>query len=248
VSPARVLERRKRLAARLRFAILSVLIRWALRFLRRTVRIVAGPGATELLEAFAANRRVVVAFWHGQLVLVQLAYPGRNMCIQVSRHADGELIARAVEPLGIRSARGSATRGGVASVREMLRAYEEGFDLAVAVDGPRGPLHRVKPGALRLGAATGAPIYPVAGVPKRALVFRSWDRFTVPLPFTQIFYAVGEPLRVPRDASDETLEELRVALEDRLVALTRSVHDRAGRGEPLAAIGGATEPPPERKT
>ena len=65
-------------------------------------------GVEELLGSFARDERVIVAFWHAHLAMMQLAYPGRRMCVQVSRHADGEIIARAVAPLGIRSARGSA--------------------------------------------------------------------------------------------------------------------------------------------
>ena len=205
---------------------LAGVARMALRVLRWTTRrrIVGGE---ELLRAFAEDRRVIVAFWHAHLALVQIAWPGRKLCVQVSRHRDGEVVARAVAPFGIRAARGSATRGGVASIRQMLRAFEEGYDLAVVCDGPRGPRHVVKPGAVQLAAATGALVYPVAARPRRGwVVRRSWDRFVVPLPFTRVEYRVGEPLRVPREAPVEEREAARCELERRLLDLVRDLESR----------------------
>lgn len=212
----------------LRVAILGWLARALYGLLRLTVRPVTFPDTEEIFRAFAANERVVIAFWHGQLAMVQHPYRGPGVIIQVSRHSDGEIISRAVRPFGIRTARGSASRGAIASLREMIRAFGEGYDLAIAADGPRGPRHHAKAGALQLAAATGARLFPVACAPRRALVFRkSWDHFTVPLPFTRICYAVGEPIRVARGCDAATLEQTRLRLEAELNRLTELVRRRA---------------------
>jgi lysophospholipid acyltransferase (LPLAT)-like uncharacterized protein len=152
------------------------------------------------------------------------------VCIQVSRHGDGEIIARAVRRLGIRTARGSATRGGLASVREMLAAYGEGYDLAIACDGPRGPRHSAKPGAVRLAQATGGRLFPVAGAPRRRWVFASWDRFVVPMPFTRVAYVVGRPMSLPRDAAPEIVEAARRTLETELLRITAEAEARIRGG------------------
>src|SRR5438105_5568452 len=165
-------------AARLRIAVAAFAARLLYGLVYKTIRPVLGDDARDALAAFERGERLVFAFWHGQLAMIQAPYRGRatGICIQVSRHSDGEIIARAVRPYGIRAARGSATRGGIASVREMLEAHREGYDLAIAVDGPRGPLHEAKPGAIRLAQATGARLFPVACAPRRGHVFASWDR------------------------------------------------------------------------
>ncbi len=218
---------------RLRVAILGAAARALYGLVKRTIRPVIGEDAREALAAFARNERVVIAFWHGQLAMLQAAYRGRGagICIQVSRHSDGEIIARAIRPFGIRAARGSATRGGLASVREMIEAFREGYDLAIAPDGPRGPFHHAKVGAIRLAQATGARLFPVACAPHRALVFaRSWDRFTVPMPFTRVEYALGPPLSVPRGADGVVVELLRQGLEAELNRLTAEAERRAREG------------------
>jgi lysophospholipid acyltransferase (LPLAT)-like uncharacterized protein len=221
-------EPRKNPAKRLEIAVLAFALRQALRLLRWTNRLEIGPDAEALLRVLTGDGRALVAFWHAHLALVALASPGR-LCVQVSRHADGEIVARAVAPLGIRSARGSATRGGVGSLREMLRAYAEGYPLAVVVDGPRGPRLQVKPGVVRLAAATGAPVYPVAAMARRAWFAPSWDRLVVPVPPTRIHYAVAEPVRVAAAASGSDLEEARLLLERRLREAAERACRRAGR-------------------
>ena len=217
--------------ARIRVAFLGFAARCLYGLVKNTVRPVVGPDAREVLAAFEKNERVVIAFWHGQLAMLQAAYRGRGagICVQVSHHSDGEIITRAVRPFGIRAARGSATRGGLASVREMLDAHRQGYDLALAPDGPRGPIHRAKPGAIRLAQATGARLFPVACAPRRGWVFRSWDRFTVPLPFTRVHYVVGTPLSVPHGVDADAIERARRTLEEELCRATSEAERRAGR-------------------
>lgn len=216
---------------RVRVAILGFAARCLYGLVRATIRPIMGPDAAEILAAFDRNERIVIAFWHGQLAMLQAPYRGRGsgVCIQVSRHSDGEIIARAVRPFGIRTARGSATRGGVASLREMIEAYREGYDLAIATDGPRGPRHSAKPGAVRLAQATGGRLFPVACAPRRGGVFASWDRFVVPMPFTKVAYVIGKPFSIPREAGADAIEEARRTLEQELVRITLEAEARAQR-------------------
>jgi len=218
--------------ARIRVAVLGFAARCLYGLVKWSVRPAFGPDAAELMAAFANNERVVIAFWHGQLAMLQAAYRGRGsgICTQVSRHSDGEIIARAVQPFGIRAARGSATRGGLASVREMLEAHREGYDLAIALDGPRGPIHHAKPGAIRLAQATGTRLFPVACAPRRGWAFASWDRFTVPMPFTRIHYVFGPPLVIAREVGDDAIETARAALESELSRITAEAERRARGG------------------
>jgi len=217
---------------RLRVSFLSFLATGLYGLGKGTIRPVIGADAREILEAFERNERIVVAFWHGQLAMMQAAYRGRGagVCIQVSQHSDGEIITRAVRPYGVRAARGSATRGGLGSVRRMLEAFGDGYDLAIAVDGPRGPRHRAKPGAVRLAQATGARLFPVACAPRRGYAFASWDRFVVPMPFTKVYYVAGTPMSVPRDADDLAVEHARTALERELARATDEAERRARGG------------------
>jgi lysophospholipid acyltransferase (LPLAT)-like uncharacterized protein len=205
-----------------------------LRLLKMTVRL-EYANADRLFDCWARGEQVIMAFWHNRVVMMPIAYHGRQACIMNSQSRDGEIASQALLRWGIRSVRGSASRGGARGFMQLVSAYRYGFDLAVVPDGPRGPRYVVKPGVIHLARATGAQIFPVSYAATRQRRLRSWDRLVIPLPFARVVYAVGEPLRVPRHASDDEVEVLRRTLETQLTATTEAaeqqlrgaMHDRA---------------------
>jgi lysophospholipid acyltransferase (LPLAT)-like uncharacterized protein len=144
---------------------LSRLIPWLgyglLRVLRWTMRIevvnAESPGAF-----WTEDQNVIVAFWHGRQLMMPFAYRGKRASILISRHRDGELIARTVSRFGFHAARGSTTRGGSAALKQLVRLARAGDDLVVTPDGPRGPRHRVQLGVVELAKLTQRPIVPLA--------------------------------------------------------------------------------------
>jgi len=173
-----------------------------------------------LFAHWARGEQVILAFWHEQLVMMPFPYRGRRVCIMVSRHRDGELIARATRPLKIESVRGSSTRGWASALRGMLRSYREGADLAFAPDGPRGPRLVAKSGVVQMAKATGAPIMPVAAAARWCVRLGSWDRLILPLPGSRIVYVAGEPIRVSSGAGPAAVEGARATLEHELARIT----------------------------
>lgn len=216
-----------------RAAVLGFLGSLAYGFVRRSMRMRRGADFDPIREQVARGERAIFAFFHGQLAMMERPYPegGPGLSIQVSRSRDGEIVSRALAPYRIRAVRGSSSRGGVASLRALVEELEGGRDLGFACDGPRGPRHVVKPGVVHAAMLCGAPIFPLAACPRWRFVFaRSWDRFTIPLPGSAVYYAVGAPLRVPRDAGDEALESARARLEGELRRLSTVAEQRAGHG------------------
>ncbi len=140
----------------------------------------------------------IYAFWHQRLLLFSYTHRFHGIPILISRHADGELIARIAERLGFRTVRGSSTRGGAAGLLAMTRLGA--VDMAITPDGPRGPRHRVKPGVIFLAAQTGYPILPGTVSYDRFWSFKSWDRFILPKPFARALVRGGRPFCVPRAA------------------------------------------------
>jgi lysophospholipid acyltransferase (LPLAT)-like uncharacterized protein len=176
----------------------------------------------------AAGERCVFAFWHARLLPLVFTHRDRGVVVLISRHRDGELIARIIKKLGFRTARGSSTRGGEEGARDLLRHGEEGALLGIAPDGPRGPAETVKPGLAWLASRTGLPVLPVASAARSAWVFRSWDRFRVPKPFARVVVSYGEPVAIPAAADAEALEAWRVRLDEAIATITRQVKSRAG--------------------
>ena len=64
----------------------------------------------------------VYAFWHGNLLVPSAAIRGTGAAVMISRHADGEVIARIVQRLGYTTVRGSSTRGGAGAL--LRRGWE----------------------------------------------------------------------------------------------------------------------------
>jgi len=98
----------------------------------------------------------------------------------------------------------------------LVRLLEEGYHVALALDGPRGPLGVIKPGALYLSMKTGKPL--VAVNVKIAFGIRlwwRWDRFEIPLPFSRWNGHLSEPIDVRRIGWEAALSQLKAALPDR---------------------------------
>jgi hypothetical protein len=143
----------------------------------------------------------VFALWHHTLLPLLWWHRHRSITLLVSRHRDGELVARAAAGIGYRLARGSSTRGGVSGYRELLRALASGSVVAVTPDGPAGPAGIVKPGAVRAAHRAEVPVLPVAARVDRAWRLRSWDRLVIPQPFARIVVEYGRPVAPHADTA-----------------------------------------------
>ena len=183
--------------------------------IRREVRHAERPE-----ESWRRGQRIIAAFWHQHLLMMPfLPHEGR-VGMMISRHRDGEFIARTVRRFGIDSIRGSTTRGGAQALRGMVRFFEAGGNLAITPDGPQGPRHVMQRGVIELARLTSAPIFPVAYAASRKKVFNSWDHFILPLPFSKVVYLWGEPVFIPRELTEKELEEKRLLVEERLRQVT----------------------------
>lgn len=185
---------------------------WLIRAIRLTVR--ARAHGRETIERFAReNQRYIHVFWHAHLLLMVYSYVGPRLVFMISRHRDGEMIARTVERFGYAPMRGSTTRGGAMALRGMLREIERGSDIGFTPDGPRGPSRVVQPGCIAAAQMSGLPIVPVALGASRAWRLDTWDRFVVPKPGARVLFAYGEPMHFARDeAIDAGCRRLEAAM------------------------------------
>jgi lysophospholipid acyltransferase (LPLAT)-like uncharacterized protein len=157
-------------------------------------------------------------FWHGQLLTLAYTHRKQGICVLVSRHRDGECITRVLRLLGFATARGSSSNGGHQGAFEMCRHFRHGRDLAVTPDGPRGPRHRVQPGAVYLAQRTGARLVPIACAAEKRVVLNTWDRFEIPLPFSKVVIVEEQAISVPRSLGRSEVATYAAALEAALNA------------------------------
>jgi lysophospholipid acyltransferase (LPLAT)-like uncharacterized protein len=200
------------------------------------IRLISGLGrwsveGTEIPEKlFAENQPFLVAFWHGRLLMMSEAWPYKTpFNMVVSRHPDGQLIARTIGHLGFGSILGSTTKGGSAVTRATLRALKKGECVGLTPDGPQGPRMRASPGIVQVARLAGVPIVPIAFAARPSKLINSWDRFMVPLPFG----------RGARDADDTAVGQAAKLLEDRLNQLVHDLDEALGLATVQPAIAEA---------
>lgn len=198
------------------------------------------------------------AFWHARLAAMPYLFRGESdPHMLISAHRDGEFIAQTIRWFGVASVRGSTARrkpgqaaatdkGGAAALRALVRVLKNGGSVGITPDGPRGPRMRVSPGTVMLAALAQAPILCASFSSKRAIRFKSWDRFMLPLPFDRIHVAIGGPIRVSGRGDDAALAAARLHIEEALTMLTNKCDARLGRDlvapEPARAPAALEEP------
>ena len=192
-------------------------IAWGSRFGVMILRTLASTWRVHVLnprvisDVHASGDRVIYVLWHGSLLPLLWSHRNRDIAVMISEHSDGEIIARIAIALGFRTVRGSTSRGAARALLGACREIDSGHDLAVTVDGPRGPAGTVAPGAPVIAQRTGAAMVPVEARASRAWRLKSWDRFMIPKPFARVTVAYDNPIRVSADAArDATAERERV--------------------------------------
>ena len=154
-----------------------------------------------LLEKYARKgQSAIVALWHDELFCLCQAGLGLPFVALASMSKDGDLISEIMKQKGFSMVRGSSSRGGASALSSLIRYIEHKKLMpTIVVDGPRGPWHKAKPGAIFLAHKTGVPLVPVRAIAHKAWKLGSWDRFQIPKPFSRIDLHVGEPYHIERN-------------------------------------------------
>ena len=149
-------------------------------------------------------RRPVIILWHDEIFPLISSHSDEHMACVVSQSKDGELLATVLEGFGFRTVRGSSSRGGMRALVAAKRfMVEHNLGVIFTVDGPRGPRHKVKPGAVFLANLAGSPVVPVRVVMERAKIFhKAWDKFQLPWPFSRCVIVYGDPIDLPDCTKD----------------------------------------------
>lgn len=221
---------RKKVLYRLSLAVGPVLFGLLTRLLFATCRI-RWVGREHLRKMDRENRPLIAAFWHyGVFLILHLSRGKRKWVAMVSSSKDGEYVARIVESFGFETVRGSRNRGGIGALKGMVKAVKErGLSAAIVADGSQGPPLVAQPGAVLLASHSGVDILPVGWAADRYWSFRSWDRTVLPKPFAKVVVEVGEPLAVPGGLDSAGLEQYRLELDRRLLAIYRRCWAACGR-------------------
>jgi len=185
-------------------------------------------GADNVDSVIARHGHTLMAIWHESSPMACWFARGRNYHTLTSHSFDGELAARILHHFRIEAVRGSSSRGGAEGLRQLQLATQVVAWVGFTLDGPRGPRRVAKAGIGVLAARTRLPVVPLAIVPLRCIRLNSWDHLPIPLPFSRIICALGEPVPPPPSESAEDVELTRLAVEQSLNRLQEQVEAEAG--------------------
>ena len=167
----------------------------------------------------------IYAMWHENQFCVHGLPDRGNVNILISNSLDGEIIARVCDKWGFQLCRGSSNRkGSVSGTLKMISKLKNGENIAIMVDGPRGPVHKVKSGAIFLAREANVPIIPVHWYsPDFTFVrFPSWDKMTSPIGPCRLLNIYGEPIYTDDKTDEQVAEEVR----NSLLALEKSAPEK----------------------
>ena len=112
----------------------------------------------------SVKKPVIICFWHNRILGITLAflrgYPHRvrkGVNVLTSASRDGEVLAQIMGQLGMAAVRGSSSAADRGPCGQLDRLIENGYDVAITPDGPRGPRYSFGPGAISLAQLTGVP-------------------------------------------------------------------------------------------
>jgi lysophospholipid acyltransferase (LPLAT)-like uncharacterized protein len=202
---------------------------------------------------WAEDDPFICATWHGQnIMLPPFWHNWRTLKILVSKHGDGEIIARLVGYLGLSTIRGSGApkdqpakmkdKGGSAALRQIVRALKDGASVGLTADMPPGPHRKAGLGIVTMAKLSGRPIVPIAATTRARIVLGStWDKFTIPLPFNRGAVVWGDAIFVPRDADAQAMEMYRLQVEEALNQVGHEADAMVGRLSSSTPANSGTE-------
>jgi len=151
------------------------------------------------------GKKYVLAFWHGSMLVPWYLGRHKNFAALISKSKDGDLLARILKSWKYEVVRGSSTAGGNVALGIMVDYAKNNYSIAITPDGPKGPMHKLKAGAVITAKKSGLPLVLVGIGPSKKRILKSWDKFEIPKFFSRVKVVYSNPVFVKNDLSyDET--------------------------------------------
>lgn len=168
------------------------------------------------LKQMKKGRSILLCTWHQQFfagICHFKNYSKFNPAIMISQSRDGSLITGVAHKIGWQTCRGSSSKGGKNAMNAMIRHLETFRMGAHILDGPTGPIGKVKPGAIKMAREADALVVPFYTYAENAWFFNSWDRFMLPKPFSKVSLTFGDGIHFPAGEKHADFETQRMLLE-----------------------------------
>ena len=204
------------------------LIRALLNIIWRTCKVVKIQNEDILDSLVSSNKPFIPVYWHqnhvyGSYLMLKLKKRGVNIGFLISPSADGDMSAKVAESWGTVAIRGSSTRTGAKALRDLyLSMTKDKISPVNTSDGPTGPIHVFKPGAIMLAQLTKSELVPISFAASAYWQLKSWDKFIIPKPFSKIAISIGKPVTINTTLSADELDHTCKLMQSILMKLELS--------------------------
>ncbi len=162
------------------------------------------------------GRPILLCAWHQQFfsaIRHFKTYAPFDPGLMISQSKDGDLIAGVANRSGWHTPRGSSSRDGKKAMNAMIDHLKHyGFGAHI-LDGPTGPMGKIKPGAIKMARESDAIVVPFYTQAENAWFFHSWDRFMLPKPFSKVTLTFGDIIDFNQQSQGSDFEAHRLFLE-----------------------------------
>jgi len=171
------------------------------------------------------NKNYILAFWHGTMLLPWYLHGDPKCVALISKSNDGDLLAKILKHWNYNVVRGSSSSDGDIALAIMIDFAKSDYSVTITPDGPRGPAHKFKAGAVITAKKSELPLI-LAGVGfQKKKLLSNWDKFEVPYFFSKSKIVYSEPIFVESNLSYEETSNIIINCENKLNELQREAQD-----------------------
>lgn len=184
------------------------------------------------------SKGAIFILWHGRLLMPIMGKPSHiKMFVIVSKNKIGDIAYHYTKYFNVSLIRGSAfnpkkpqkLKGGGEALKETIEVLKNGGKVIITPDGPKGPYHILKIGAILAAKKANVPIIPVSATSSGAIIFKTWDKFLFPLPFIKGKVAYGEPIYLNPLLEEGSTEQDRVYVEKKLQEFSEKLDENSSK-------------------
>ncbi len=169
------------------------------------------------------NKNYVIVFWHGSMLLPWFLHRNQGLIALISKSKDGNLLAKILKSWKYTVVRGSSTEGGEVALGILVDYAKNNCSIAITPDGPKGPRHKLKAGAVITAKRSGLPLILIGVGFKRKRELNSWDKFFLPGFFSKVKVIYSDPIFVQKELSYEETSKVIENCENML----NELHEKA---------------------
>lgn len=179
------------------------------------INVINNEGIQELIST---KQNFILGFWHGKMFVPWFFFRNKNITALISKSKDGEILSRLLNSFNYNVVRGSSNDGGKEAFEKMLELARNEKSLAITVDGPKGPIKKMKAGAVVIAQRSETPLFLLGVGYNKFFELRSWDRFQIPKPFTKVNLLFSNQIDVNKTLTREEItnkiKELEILLNE----------------------------------